>query len=182
MAVFYGQATIRDCHATAMDMPGYESLVFYVSSYAQVHLENCTAQSTGRGLFVGSHSSVTGVNLVFEGVAGVILTRDVSSVSIHQSHFLNGGGYTVEAYNYSCDPSQPGPWHLDLTNNYWGTTDLAQIEIWIFIDQAHGPNCVVVDYLPLADGPVRRRGKLGVESRRFSSREGGNDHEDDDGP
>ena len=154
--VVYGQATIWNCHATLMNGGSNNSAVFSVTSYAQVQLEDCTAQSTGRALMASSHSSVTGVNLVFEGVAGVIYCAVDSEISIHQSHFLNGGGYTVEAYYYSCDPQMPGGlWHLDLTNNYWGTTDVAQIEDWIFIDQAHGPNCVMVDYLPLADGPVQ---------------------------
>jgi hypothetical protein len=152
--VLYGRATIQNCHATAMTGGGeIHEGVFHVLFYADANLENCSAQSLGIALFVADHGRVTGTNLVFDAEYGGILTRGDSSISIHQSHLLNGGGHTVEAIYYSC----PDSTHLDLTSNYWRTTDVAQIESWIFVDQAHGPNCVVVDYLPLADGPVQAR-------------------------
>jgi hypothetical protein len=150
--VVYGQATIQNCHATAMNGGGaVQESVFNITDYAQVDLENCSAQTTGCALRVGGFSRVTGTNLVLDGEYRVIGCYVDSEVSIHQSHLINGGGYTVEAYYYSCPEST----YLDLTNNYWGTTDVAQIDEWIFIDRAHGPNCVVVDHLPLADGPVQ---------------------------
>ncbi len=42
----------------------------------------------------------------------------------------------------------------DLTNNYWGTTDIALIESWIHDINDDSSIHSVVDFLPIADGPV----------------------------
>lgn len=153
--VLYGHATIQACQATSMVGGTQLAPVYLAAEHAQVHLENCTAQTTGRAVWVSGHASLVGSNVVLEGGHSVVFAREDATVSIHDSHLINAGGYTIEAWYYSCEPDPPEPWVLDLTENYWGTTDIEQIEDWIFIDQEHGPNCVVVDYLPLADGPVQ---------------------------
>ena len=79
------------------------------------------------------------------------INRLDSTLDFHGNHILNSGGFSVFA-RFSAGP--PLIVH-DFSGNYWGTTDTDQIDAWIE-DRFDDPtvNYVVVDYLPLAEGPV----------------------------
>jgi hypothetical protein len=48
---------------------------------------------------------------------------------------------------------------LDFSGNYWGTTDVEEIAAWIYDNHDDPDHRYVVDFLPLADGPVSVQGR-----------------------
>ncbi len=48
----------------------------------------------------------------------------------------------------------PWDYHVDLTNNYWGTTDLEEIAEYIFDGNDFPGSDLIIDFAPIADGPV----------------------------
>jgi parallel beta-helix repeat protein len=77
-------------------------------------------------------------------------------VSFHGNHILPiGDGYAVRCYfDWDVPLDLPAVLHWDFTQNYWGTTDAAQVAELI-LDYADEPQYeVAVDYLPMADGPI----------------------------
>jgi len=98
-------------------------------------------------------------------VLGSIIARDVlfaggsletlhfgapNLVDMFGNHILNAGALSVYAGGSQFDPRT-----IDLSSNWWGTSDLDQIEEWIH----HAPddptgNGLTVDYVPIYLGPV----------------------------
>jgi hypothetical protein len=72
-------------------------------------------------------------------------------ISMHGNHILNGGGYSVLVGNHAAGE----PAIIDLTDNYWGTTDGDQIAEWI-LDGHDQPNMInaFVEYEPFASAPI----------------------------
>jgi Right handed beta helix region len=97
------------------------------------------------GRLVGSGNELLG------GTFATVLTTYNSVVEFNNNHILNFGGHSVEASNGGSPPIRT----QDFTNNYWGTTDTAQIDAWIhdLNDQPIG-NYILVDYTPLAEQPI----------------------------
>jgi hypothetical protein len=85
------------------------------------------------------------------GTFATVLTTYNSVVEFNNNHILNIGGHSVEASNGGSPPIRT----QDFSGNYWGTTDLAQLEAWIH-DSTDAPvvNYIIVDYLPLAEQPI----------------------------
>ncbi len=88
--------------------------------------------SVGRGEGCTDHTMpITGHGNGFSGGsdATVLLgRRDGNQIELHDNHILNNGGLSVRVYAQRTDED---PDHIDLSDNYWGTTDPAQIAMWI---------------------------------------------------
>lgn len=82
--------------------------------------------------------------------------------NLRNNYFLrdvvNGGYYVVTPSYFPW-----GPFYEDFTLNYWGTTDVDEISLWI-IDGHDNPNVgVFIVFEPMADSPVR------TETRSWSA-------------
>ncbi|RKZ15972.1 hypothetical protein DRQ53_07595 [bacterium] len=124
------------------------------------------------GIYIGDGAAASIYTCIFDGamqysafVEGSIIARDVlfgggSVETLHfgapflvdmfGNHILNAGALSVYAGG-----SQFEPRTIDLSSNWWGTSDLDQIEEWIH----HAPddptgNGLTVDYVPIYLGPV----------------------------
>jgi Right handed beta helix region len=97
------------------------------------------------GRLVGSGNELLG------GTFTTIRTQYNSAVEFNNNHIFNAGGFSVEARNGGSPPIRT----QDFTNNYWGTTDTAQLDAWVH-DSSDAPvvNYIIVDYLPLAEQPI----------------------------
>lgn len=98
---------------------------------------------------------------VFQSNGTVIFARSLGLGTFRNNHFLQtGDGYTIE-----CDDGTY--WHsdLDLSGNYWGTTDVDEIAAGIYDceDADDTYHCVIFE--PLAD-------IVAVESRTWSAIKG----------
>jgi len=75
--------------------------------------------------------------------------------SIHGNHILRGTGLAVQVIYHT----GPENYHLDLTGNWWGTTDRDSISAWIHDgnDVTWPPGGLVectVDFDPIAEAPI----------------------------
>lgn len=98
---------------------------------------------TGSSTFIGSNMIIentteSGIRIFLQGIA-----------TLHNSHILPASGLAVNCFAY------PGTYNvLDLTENYWGTTDPAEIALMIN-DLKDDPEVhCTVNFVPFADGPV----------------------------
>jgi hypothetical protein len=103
---------------------------------------------------MGTNVSVSGYlegseNHLAGGTWATLEFNKLSTINFHGNHILNAGGWSVRAF------SGPEPIkHFDLSGNYWGTTDTAQMDEWIYDRNDRDTYWAIVDYLPMADQPI----------------------------
>ena len=116
---FAGTGRVEDCTATGMSAAG-----FVVGSGSQVVATRCEIGVTQIAVRVTHGARLELTDSVVEGgtLATIISSADVY---IRGSHILNAGALTVLGVT-----DTPGM-AIDLRNNWWGTSDPAQIEAWI---------------------------------------------------
>jgi len=73
---------------------------------------------------------------------------------IRDNHFLREGNSAWWVFTEDYYPLVV-PFTINLEHNYWGTTDTALLDEWIYDGNDNEDVDLYVDYLPLADGPVR---------------------------
>lgn len=111
--------------------------------------------------FLTNGTVVTANNNIFEGGTYTVIWIGLTPMDFHGNHIINGGGKSVRAEWPRGDLDQP--YDLDLTGNYWGTTDPVQIASWIDDYGDHDPMAlgwyVSVRYTPFADQPMQTQQK-----------------------
>jgi len=139
---------IRDCSMS--DFDGY-GVVLKLNNFVSM-TDNTIQTEVGEScLYVLSLGNQLISNNVFYGGNYTLsfFNAPQSNFSFHNNHILRASGeyiFTPEYYQSFQ--------HLDLTLNYWGTTDLEEIASHI-IDGRVLPNSnFIVDFDPIADGPV----------------------------
>ncbi len=65
-------------------------------------------------------------------------------------NFFKGTGQLIRLDNYPYEPVAV----QDFRNNYWGTTDTDSLDAWIWDGHDDPSVHSVVEYMPMADGPV----------------------------
>ncbi len=109
------------------------------------------------GSFLTNGTTVTAYNNVFQGGDYTSIEIGLTPMDFRGNHVLNGGGMSVLALWERGSLNQP--YDLDLADNYWGTTDAAQIAAWIDDYNDHPPmdnyHYVIVDFQPFEDQPVQ---------------------------
>jgi hypothetical protein len=101
-------------------------------------------------LFDQKTSALVEDSILTGGSNSVVFARDADAITIHDCDLVRGAGPVVRTTR----PAVWGPVTHDLANNYWGTTDEAQIQAWI-IDSTDDPNIyATVTYAPFAGQSV----------------------------
>jgi len=92
-------------------------------------------------------------NIVISDYCVLQFTAEVPAGDVSQNHFLREGdtAWWVRTSTYW---PLPEPRIINLENNYWGTTDTALLDQWIYDGNDNENVDIFIDYLPLADGPV----------------------------
>ena len=103
-------------------------------------------------------------SVITGGEFASVYFSDRSSGSIEHSHILRAGAWAVQAESYITDPVV----HLDLRNNYWGTTSPSSVASWIH-DGMDDPSIkAVIDFEPILVTPVAStQTSLGALKARF---------------
>jgi hypothetical protein len=135
---------------TNTTIAGSISAGLMVTYNSQVELEGVHIEGGEYGLFVSSGSVVNGSNVIIEGtsVAALFVAAE-ARVTLRNSHLLPASGLGVLAIAYTGIPVV-----LDLSGNYWGTTDTAIIDGMISDGNDDPAVHATVQYLPIANGPV----------------------------
>jgi hypothetical protein len=96
-----------------------------------------------------SHAQCEG-NQFLGGSFATLIIGSQSTLFAHNNHILNNGGPSVLVQDYFNPPDV----YFHMSNNYWGTSDAAQIAEWI--QDGHDDSSVhaFVLYEPFHDGPV----------------------------
>ncbi len=114
-------------------------------------VENC--ESTGVGL-EGCLDFTMHDNIIDQCVPCVFIGEPCNVQNIHHNYFLRNDevdGRFVRTTGYY----PGGPWYMDFTNNYWGTTDPEYISQWIYDGNDDSDVGMFVVFEPMADGPVQ---------------------------
>jgi hypothetical protein len=121
-----------------------------VTYNSEVDLSGVAINGGEYGLLVLDGSVVTGSNVVIEGTSSATLNvASESQVTLNTCHLLPDTGVAVRTYAYFGTQV-----YLDLTGNFWGTTD-ADVIGSLILDSNDDPTVhCTVNFLPFADGPV----------------------------
>jgi hypothetical protein len=135
-----------DCDITDV---GIGLKTFASGSTCEIH--NSRIQGTASALTIDQRTSATvdGSSLT-GGSNSVVLARDSNALTIHGCDFHKGTGPVIRS-------SRPAAWGAvtyDLTNNYWGTTDEAEIQSWIIDSNDDSSIYATVLYTPFAGQSV----------------------------
>ena len=100
--------------------------------------------ATSEGVLDISNSILTG------GSDCVIWLNNPGPISVHNSHIIKNGPLAINCWNHE----SLGLVTHDLTGNYWGTTNPDSVASWIWDQNDDPANFSIVNFLPMADGPV----------------------------
>jgi len=132
-----------------------------LSSCGDVVIEDCTitqiGDSTISGIEVNYHADSLTMRrnvIVSDSYVLYMNVHRIDGGEIRDNHFLREGddAWWIRTSTYY---PLPEPHTIDLGNNYWGTTDTDLLDQWIYDGNDDEDVDVYIDYLPLADGPVR---------------------------
>lgn len=102
------------------------------------------------GISASGGSLISGTGVVVGNTTEAALSiSSAARISIQQSHILPASGLAVYCYAFSWSPIS-----IDLTGNYWGTTDAEVIAASIHDSYDDPATPYTVVYAPFANGPV----------------------------
>lgn len=131
-----------------------------MDSCGETVITNCevTRDDGGMALNLSNQAPITLVDNSFE-TNGLVAYLASNGGTILNNHFIRTGS---DYWLYCPDNSAP-PQDIDLSGNWWGTTDVAEIAagIWDCHQHENANHCVIFE--PIADGPVS------VETHSWSS-------------
>jgi len=139
---------IRDCTMSGFDGFG---IVLTGNEFVSITNNIIQAEISGSCMYIRTYGNQFVSNNMFIGGEHTLSFYNAPQIdfSFHNNHILRTTGeyiFTPEYYQWDQ--------HLDLTLNYWGTTDLEEIAAHI-IDGRVLPNSgFIVDFEPIAGGPV----------------------------
>lgn len=121
-----------------------------VGSGAMATLESVRCEGGQYGLTAAGFRAISGRNLALAGATvAAFRSHGPGTVALRQSHLLPASGLAVDAFRYGPDYGV-----LDLTGNWWGTTDPDAIAALIRDGNDDPVNRAYVDYHPFAGGEV----------------------------
>jgi hypothetical protein len=141
------------CHVWDCDIAevqyGLQTALGWPGSSCDVH--NSRIDGTVTALYVEQHTSVAAEGSVLTGGSNsVIWASDADALNIHGCDLVKGAGPVVRCTR----PAVLGSVTYDLTGNYWGTTDEAEIQSWIIDGNDDASIWATVLYSPFAGQSV----------------------------
>jgi hypothetical protein len=153
MIVAAGHAVLRNCRIYDVEGGIATSRAFGAS-----HIDVYDSAITGSILAVkiGAETSATFQNTTLQGGSHSVIWADSpNELVVHGCDFVRGSGVVIRAGRFC----SLGPVSYDLTKNYWGTTDEAQIQEWIVDVNDDPTTCATVQYSPFAGQSVPAEAK-----------------------
>ncbi len=137
--------SIRDCELAN------SRLTFYGPSVVTIQGTQVECRSDEPAVLLRAIDSATITDCIFRNDTGPTIEAERVGGIITSSHIVSGHG----TWSVYCPPANPTGVLLDMSGNWWGTTDVAVVadSIWDCHDDAEAAHCVAFE--PMADGPVR---------------------------
>lgn len=111
-----------------------------------------------------AEATLTATGTIFEGGSdSVFYIQNAGSAEVHDCHLFRNGTYTINCNQ----PEGLGLVVHDFTGNYWGSIDPAVVASWIKDQNDDPTNFSIVNFLPLADGPVPVESKSWGDVKAF---------------
>jgi hypothetical protein len=129
-----GNLVVEDNEISAMDMVGERHDGIDITG----HISSLTMRN----------------NIVISDYNVLWMDARITAGEISGNHFLRGDDDTWWVHTPTIYPLTD-PRNINLENNYWGTTDTALLDQWIYDGNDNEEVDIFIDYLPLADGPVQ---------------------------
>ncbi len=157
----YSTGAIEDCQISGIE-DDYYGAGIGVGIYSNVEINNCTIDMSTSQIYAALNVSRSDIS----GQGNIIIGRRHTSMFTNP-HFdasdftgneiYKADHFCLEATHFNEDLYEP-PLHLDMTDNYWGTSDPDSIAAWIDDYHDHHPqdaqHRVIVDFVPYLEGPV----------------------------
>ena len=159
---------VEGCHVQQVGN-GYGVAISVITGATMTLVDNVFDGDGLAGGFGTNGTVTTATNNVFLGGWWSSIEVAYSPMNFHGNHIINRGGMSVRALwpREGLDE----PYDLDLTGNYWGTDDPAQIATWIddYTDFDHHDleHYVIVRFDPFEDQPVETQAQTWGSSRRL---------------
>ena len=141
-AGFGGPVVVRNCL-----FDGQSNVAFYPDIMSNMSIEDCTFSNQTRVLTSSvSDNQVEIKNSVIENVSDCsILMSYVGSLTVRNCDLAGGARGAVYVQDI---PNCTTPIHLDMANNYWGTSDPDNITLLIRDGTDSDQACYFIDYEP----------------------------------
>lgn len=144
---------VHDCSFSGLSSCG----VGFSNAGSVEVFDNVFDQSDGGGFII---NGCDGVNIHDNIIASDsvcinlwYVPTDPAGLIINNNHLFRGpDGYFARFWETSSPP--PAPVFVNMQHNYFGTTDIEEIESWILDGNDFPGLNMYIDFLPLADGPV----------------------------
>jgi hypothetical protein len=119
---------------------------------------------SGITVALGTFSHMYGTGNIVMGGSYATIEVSGSTIDFHGNHIMNGGGMSIWLNAFLDDP----PDIIDLSGNYWGTTESDSISTWI-VDGHDNPNIhAFVEFEPFSPVPLSSEKKsMGDMKRMF---------------
>jgi len=158
--VFYGSlGLVEGCHVSQDVGQGV-----IVANNSEVQLRDSEFNGWINAMEVQSGSIVDAEGCIFLGGIAhpTIYIYATSQVNVNGCHIINGGNYSVKCEYFFYQ-------HIvqDMTGNYWGTTDPDTVAEWIWDGNDDSSIHSIVEYIPMADGPVPTEDKSWTELKQM---------------
>jgi hypothetical protein len=147
---FGSGGTVENCYFRE-----WNNYAFVVNDAGSVIFRNNVIERcAGAGVGLNGCTEITMHDNIISSSQNCVFVGEPSGAqSIHNNHFFRSvtlGGDFVRTTGY-----YPfGPYDLDFTENYWGTTDVDYISQWIYDGHDDEDVWMYVIFEPMADGPV----------------------------
>ncbi len=128
-----------------------------VAPHSSLIIEQCRVEDTARGVkSIESGSDVTITDTIFESISeATLIFSGLSNCRITDCNLAKGTRYvatTPQGLKLDDPPNVEA--HVDMRNNWWGTSDPDSIQAWIHDAADDSTEVVVFDWFPYLDAPV----------------------------
>jgi len=150
-------------HILNSEISQVSSVGINVTSYSDVVVVGNCISGGSRNINIINSSHVSGEGNILSGGSQASLLLSKCQIEFNGNHILFGGAYSVLLDFFRDPPVQM----MDLSGNYWGTSDSGQISEWIWDGNDDPSILAFVEYEPFSSTPLGSEAKTWGEVKNL---------------